>query len=167
MHYPSEEPPQEKQSPREVGQQVPTKHGVLHSTKYFSVKLNKVEAKDLPAEVTIGVRPEKTQINKSSGKDAHQIQVIEPLGREKLIYLDARTDEKFVSLITSESAEEINDNIVVNHDKLLDNKGPRHKPLIKVSVKIKDSKNIIAIGNSKKEAEQKAAKKLLTSLKLL
>ena len=50
--------------------------------------------------------------------------------------------------------------------KLLDNKGPRHKPLIKVSVKIKDSKNITATGNSKKEAEQKAAKKLLTSLKL-
>tara|TARA_B100000963_G_scaffold351021_1_gene362035 strand:+ start:559 stop:1221 length:663 start_codon:yes stop_codon:yes gene_type:complete len=50
--------------------------------------------------------------------------------------------------------------------KLLDNKGPRHKPLIKVSVKIKDSKNITATGNSKKEAEQKAAKKLLTTLKL-
>ena len=50
--------------------------------------------------------------------------------------------------------------------KLLDNKGPRHKPLIKVSVKIKNSKNITAIGNSKKEAEQKAAKKLLTSLKI-
>ena len=50
--------------------------------------------------------------------------------------------------------------------KLLDNKGPRHKPLIKVSVKIKNSKNITATGNSKKEAEQKAAKKLLTNLKL-
>ena len=50
--------------------------------------------------------------------------------------------------------------------KLLDNKGPRHKPLIKVSVKIKNSKNITATGNSKKEAEQKAAKKLLKSLKL-
>ena len=50
--------------------------------------------------------------------------------------------------------------------KLLDNKGPRHKPLIKVSVKIKNSKNITATGNSKKEAEQKAAKKLLTILKL-
>ena len=50
--------------------------------------------------------------------------------------------------------------------KLLDNKGPRHKPLIKVSVKIKNSKNISATGSSKKEAEQKAAKKLLTSLKL-
>ena len=51
--------------------------------------------------------------------------------------------------------------------KLLENKGPRHKPLIKVSVNIKNSKNITATGNSKKEAEQKAAKKLLTSLKLL
>ena len=50
--------------------------------------------------------------------------------------------------------------------KLLENKGPRHKPLIKVSVNIKNSKNITATGNSKKEAEQKAAKKLLTILKL-
>ncbi len=51
--------------------------------------------------------------------------------------------------------------------KLLDNKGPRHKPLIKVSVKIKNSKNLIATGNSKKEAEQKAAKKLLANLKII
>ena len=51
--------------------------------------------------------------------------------------------------------------------KLLDNKGPRHKPLIKVSVKIKDSKKVTATANSKKEAEQKAAKKLLTTLNLL
>ncbi len=50
--------------------------------------------------------------------------------------------------------------------KLLDNKGPRHKPLIKVSVNIKNSKNITATGNSKKEAEQRAAKKLLKSLQL-
>ena len=51
--------------------------------------------------------------------------------------------------------------------KLLENKGPRHKPLIKVSVNIKNSKNIIASGFSKKEAEQKAAKKLLESIKLI
>ncbi len=51
--------------------------------------------------------------------------------------------------------------------KLIENKGPRHKPLIKVSVKIKDSKNIVATGFSKKEAEQKAAKKLLEILKLI
>ena len=51
--------------------------------------------------------------------------------------------------------------------KLLDNKGPRHKPLIKVSVKIKNSKKIAAVGFSKKEAEQKAAKKLLSILKII
>ena len=50
--------------------------------------------------------------------------------------------------------------------KLIDNKGPRHKPLIKVSVRIKNSKNITETGFSKKEAEQKAAKKLLKILKL-
>ena len=49
--------------------------------------------------------------------------------------------------------------------KLIENKGPRHKPLIKVSVKIKNSKNTIGVGNSKKEAEQIAAKKLLDTLK--
>ncbi len=50
--------------------------------------------------------------------------------------------------------------------KLIYNKGPRHKPLIKVSVRIKNSKNITETGFSKKEAEQKAAKKLLEILKL-
>ena len=50
--------------------------------------------------------------------------------------------------------------------KLIENKGPRHKPIIKVSVKIKNSKVVVAIGNSKKEAEQNAAKKLLDIIKL-
>ena len=49
---------------------------------------------------------------------------------------------------------------------LIDNKGPRHKPLIKVSVKIKNSKSVVATANSKKQAEQLAAKKLLGILKL-
>tara|TARA_B100000989_G_scaffold298478_1_gene287990 strand:- start:876 stop:1544 length:669 start_codon:yes stop_codon:yes gene_type:complete len=50
--------------------------------------------------------------------------------------------------------------------KLLENKGPRHKPIIKVSVKIKNSKSVIETGFSKKEAEQKAAKKLLEIIKI-
>jgi len=41
--------------------------------------------------------------------------------------------------------------------KLISNTGPRHKPLFKVSVKIKDSKFFTAIGSSKKDAEQNAA----------
>ena len=101
------------------------------------------------------------------------------------IYLDQGLDaaEKFIiknwrkylnkSLITERDAKtKLQEYSLKLHKslpvyKLLDNKGPRHKPLIKVSVKIKNSKNITATGFSKKEAEQKAAKKLLGILKIL
>ena len=45
--------------------------------------------------------------------------------------------------------------------KVISNTGPRHKPKIKVAVKIKNSKFILATGSSKKNAEQIAAKELL------
>tara|TARA_B100000963_G_scaffold160978_1_gene140055 strand:+ start:195 stop:860 length:666 start_codon:yes stop_codon:yes gene_type:complete len=101
------------------------------------------------------------------------------------IYLDQGLDitEKFImknwrkylnkSLITERDAKtKLQEYSLKLHKslpiyKLIDNKGPRHKPLIKVSVKIKNSKNITATGFSKKEAEQKAAKKLLEILKLV
>ena len=41
--------------------------------------------------------------------------------------------------------------------KLISNTGPRHKPLFKVAVKLKDTKFFTAQGNSKKDAEQNAA----------
>ena len=48
--------------------------------------------------------------------------------------------------------------------KLLDNSGPRHKPIFKVGVRLQNSKMINAIGNSKKDAQQKAATLLLKNL---
>ena len=48
--------------------------------------------------------------------------------------------------------------------KLLDNSGPRHKPIFKVGVRLQNSKMIIAKGNSKKDAQQKAATLLLKYL---
>ena len=41
--------------------------------------------------------------------------------------------------------------------KLISNTGPRHKPLFKVAVKLKDTKFFTAHGSSKKDAEQNAA----------
>ena len=41
--------------------------------------------------------------------------------------------------------------------KLISNTGPRHKPLFKVAVKLKNTKFFIAKGSSKKDAEQNAA----------
>ena len=48
--------------------------------------------------------------------------------------------------------------------KLLGNSGPRHKPIFKVGVRLQNSKMIIATGNSKKDAQQKAATLLLKYL---
>ena len=50
--------------------------------------------------------------------------------------------------------------------KLLSTTGPKHKPLFKVCVKLKNSKLFNAIGNSKKEAEQNAAKFFLKEIEL-
>jgi ribonuclease-3 len=44
--------------------------------------------------------------------------------------------------------------------------GPQHSPIFKVEVKIKNSKKYYASGTSKKNAQQNAAQKLLTDLKI-
>ena len=49
--------------------------------------------------------------------------------------------------------------------KLISNTGPRHKPLFKVGVKLPNSKYFIAVGKSKKDAEQNAAIECLKSIK--
>ena len=48
--------------------------------------------------------------------------------------------------------------------KIIENTGPRHKPMFKVSVKIKNSKFVIGEGLSKKEAEQNAAKSFIEKI---
>ena len=49
---------------------------------------------------------------------------------------------------------------------LLKTSGPHHKPIFKVTAKTPNSKKVTAIGSSKKEAQQNAAKKLLDELKI-
>ena len=51
--------------------------------------------------------------------------------------------------------------------KLISNTGPRHKPLIKVGVKLVQTKFYIAEGKSKKDAEQNAATQLLKNINLI
>ena len=48
--------------------------------------------------------------------------------------------------------------------KLISNTGPRHKPLFRISVKLKNTKFFIANGSSKKDAEQNAASLCLESM---
>ena len=46
-------------------------------------------------------------------------------------------------------------------------RGPEHSPTFKTDVQIPNSKKIIGIGTSKKDAQQNAAKKLLQILNIL
>ena len=48
--------------------------------------------------------------------------------------------------------------------KLISSSGPKHKPLFKIGVRLKDSKFVTGLGNSKKNAEQEAAKLYLRNL---
>ena len=50
--------------------------------------------------------------------------------------------------------------------KIISNTGPRHKPVFKVGVKIKNTKFTYSNGSSKKNAEQSAASMLLENLNL-
>ena len=50
--------------------------------------------------------------------------------------------------------------------KLIENSGPRHAPIFKVGVKLHNSKLIQGTGNSKKDAEQKAASLFLKGIGL-
>ena len=47
--------------------------------------------------------------------------------------------------------------------KVISNTGPRHKPVLKVGVKLPNTKFYIAVGASKKDAEQNAAKLCLNN----
>ena len=48
--------------------------------------------------------------------------------------------------------------------KLLENSGPRHKPIFKVGVRLQNSDFVNAVGNSKKDAQQKAATLFLKNI---
>jgi len=81
----------------------------------------------------------------------------EEISKSKVTLIDAKTQLQEFSLKKYKKLPEY---------KMISNTGPRHKPIIKVSVKIHNSKNFIAEGSSKKIAEQNAAIKCLNTLDL-
>ena len=50
--------------------------------------------------------------------------------------------------------------------RLLSSKGPRHKPIFKISVSIQGTKEFIGVGHSKQQAEQNSARKLLEGINI-
>ncbi len=77
------------------------------------------------------------------------------LKASKITYIDAKTKLQEYSLKKFKKLPIY---------KLIENSGPRHKPIFNVAVRLENSKFINAKGNSKKDAEQKAATLFMKSL---
>ncbi|MBL4626002.1 MAG: hypothetical protein JKX77_00245, partial [Pelagibacteraceae bacterium] len=57
-------------------------------------------------------------------------------------------------------------NLSANTSGLLSSKGPKHNPIFKISVIIDGSKQFIGFGNSKQQAQQDSANRLLKSINI-
>ena len=77
------------------------------------------------------------------------------LKASKITYIDAKTKLQEYSLKKFKKLPIY---------KLIENSGPRHKPIFNVAVRLENSKFINAKGNTKKDAEQKAATLFMKSL---
>ena len=77
------------------------------------------------------------------------------LKASKITYIDAKTKLQEYSLKKFKKLPIY---------KLIENSGPRHKPIFNVAVRLENSKFINAKGKSKKDAEQKAATLFMKSL---
>ena len=78
------------------------------------------------------------------------------ISSSKEIIIDSKTELQEYSLKKFKSLPIYN---------LVSSSGPRHKPKFTISVRLKDTKMYDGYGDSKKKAEQNAAKKLLDSIK--
>ena len=78
------------------------------------------------------------------------------ISSSKEIIIDSKTELQEYSLKKFKSLPIYN---------LVSSSGPRHKPKFTISVRLKDTKMYDGYGESKKQAEQNAAKKLLDSIK--
>jgi multiple sugar transport system ATP-binding protein len=68
------------------------------SSSLFDVAVSAELAATLTDEVVVGVRPEKVQLAASRGKGA-RIQLVEPLGRDTLVYLESGDERPFIAIL--------------------------------------------------------------------
>ena len=82
----------------------------------------------------------------------------EKIDKSKVIIVDSKTKLQEYSLKTYKK---------LPFYRLVSSSGPRHNPVYKISVSIIGSKEFLGTGNSKQQAEQDGAKKLLKTKKII
>jgi ABC-type sugar transport system ATPase subunit len=71
----------------------------MFDSDIFSVALPERFAKVSPGRVTLGIRPENVRVNVGGAGIASSISLVEPLGKDTLLYFEAESERPFVAVV--------------------------------------------------------------------
>ena len=105
-----------------------TDAGKVFQSSIFNVDLPKSFENSAPGPVTLGIRPEQIGIS-SSGDIKKKIYLVEPLGKDTLLYFETDEERELIAIVESNSSYRSGDTVALNllpeHIFLFDSSGKR------------------------------------------
>ena len=110
------------------GEIVNSEAGKVFKSLILNVDLPKVFENAAPGPVTLGIRPEQIGIS-SSGDIKKKIYLVEPLGKDTLLYFETVEERELIAIVESNSSYRSGDTVALNllpeHIFLFDSSGKR------------------------------------------
>ena len=110
------------------GEIVNSEAGKVFKSLILNVDLPKLFENSAPGPVTLGVRPEQIGIS-SSGDIKKKIYLVEPLGKDTLLYFETGEERELIAIVESNSSYRSGDTVALNllpeHIFLFDSSGKR------------------------------------------
>ena len=110
------------------GEIVNSEAGKVFKSLILNVALPKLFENSVPGPVTLGIRPEQIGIS-SSGDIKKKIYLVEPLGKDTLLYFETGEERELIAIVESNSSYRSGDTVALNlfpeHIFLFDSSGKR------------------------------------------
>ena len=110
------------------GEIVKSEAGKVFKSLILNVDLPKLFENSAPGPVTLGIRPEQIGIS-SSGDIKKKIYLVEPLGKDTLLYFETGEERELIAIVESNSSYRSGDTVALNllpeHIFLFDSSGKR------------------------------------------
>ena len=110
------------------GEIVNSEAGKVFKSLILNVDLPKLFENSAPGPVTLGIRPEQIGIS-SSGDIKKKIYLVEPLGKDTLLYFETGEERELIAIVESNSSYRSGDTVALNllpeHIFLFDSSGKR------------------------------------------
>ena len=112
-----------------AGEFVQNGAGMDFRSDSFSISLPEKYKNTPPGKGTFGIRPENVQVSKGNGGDTRNIGLVEPLGKDTLLYFETTASRPFVAIVdgteTHKSGEPVELSFPGDNMFLFDAKGDR------------------------------------------